>query len=182
MNELHVPFLQSYWVVPGQFLAGCYPGSEDAAEADKQLKALLDHGLRSFIDLMEPEEKTWHGNHFEPYARKLKALADGRGIETAFYRYGIEDFGVPARELMTRILDAVDRSIEENRPAYVHCRGGIGRTGMVVGCYLARHGYASGEGVLTMIHDLRRLTPDRHVTSPEVHVQREMVQSWSRGK
>lgn len=24
-----VPFNRSYWVVPGKFLAGCYPGSED---------------------------------------------------------------------------------------------------------------------------------------------------------
>ena len=26
---------------------------------------------------------------------------------------------------------------------YVHCRGGIGRTGTTIGCYLARHGFAS---------------------------------------
>lgn len=181
MIELHVPFVQSYWVIPDKFLAGCYPGSEDPAKADKRFNALLENGLRSFIDLMQPEE-AWLGNRFEPYAAKLKALADGRGIETVFYRYGIEDFGVPPRKLMTRILDAVDRSIQENRPVYLHCRGGIGRTGTVVGCYLARHGYASGEDALTMIHDLRRLTPDDHVTSPEVSQQREMVRSWSKGR
>ncbi len=179
---MDVPFPNSYWVTLGQFLAGCYPGSEDPAEADKRLKALLDHGLRTFIDLMEPWEVDWSGRPFVPYAPMLKATADNMGIETAFYRYGIKDLGVPPRDLMILILDCIDGSIEGNRPVYVHCRGGIGRTGTVVGCYLARHGYASGQDVLAMIHDLRRLTPDRHVTSPEAPDQKEMVRSWKNGE
>jgi protein tyrosine/serine phosphatase len=179
---LDVPFPHSYWVIPGRFQAGCYPGSEDPVEADKRLKALLDHGLRTFIDLMEPWEVNLSGRPFVPYAPRLKAIADNRGIECSFYRYGIKDLEVPPRELMILSLDCIDRSIGGNRPVYVHCRGGIGRTGTVVGCYLARHGYASGQDVLTMIHDLRRLTPDRHVTSPETPEQREMVRFWKNGQ
>lgn len=30
---LTVPFARSYWIVPGQFLAGCYPGFRDKKEA-----------------------------------------------------------------------------------------------------------------------------------------------------
>jgi hypothetical protein len=179
---LSVPFQRSYWVIPGKFLAGYYPGSQDPAEAHKRLKALLDHGLRSFIDLMEPWEVNWRGKPFVPYAPRLKAMADDLGIETDFYRYGIRDLEVPARELMTLILDAIDKSIENGRLVYVHCRGGIGRTGTVVGCYLQRHGHAAAQDVLKMIHDLRRSTPDGHVTSPETHEQRQMVRSWKKGE
>jgi hypothetical protein len=55
-KERSVPFPHCYWVIPGRFLARRYPGSEDLAEADKRLKALLDHGLRTFMDLAEPWE------------------------------------------------------------------------------------------------------------------------------
>jgi protein tyrosine/serine phosphatase len=179
---LDVPFPHSYWVVPGKFLAGCYPGSEDPTEVERRFKAFLDHGLRTFIDLMEPWERNWSEMPSEPYPPALKDMADSMGIETVFYRFGIEDFGLPSEELMVRILDVIDRSIDENRPVYVHCRGGIGRSGTVVGCYLARHGYASGEDVLRMINDLRRFTPASYMRSPEASEQREMVRSWRKGK
>jgi len=178
---LDVPFPHSYWVIPGKFLAGCYPGSEDPAEAEKRFTAFLDYGLRTFIDLMQPWEMNWGEMPFVPYPPALKAIADSMGIETVFYRFGIEDFGLPSEELMIRILDVIDRSIDENRPVYVHCRGGIGRTGTVVGCYLVRHGYASGEDVLRMIQDLRRFTPASYMRSPEASGQREMVRFWREG-
>jgi predicted protein tyrosine phosphatase len=144
--------------------------------------SLLEHGLRTFIDLMEPREVNWSGTPFIPYARRLKETADDLGIETTYYRYGIKDLGVPSRELMILILDGIDSPIEGNRPVYVHCRGGIGRTGTVVGCYLVRHGYASGRDALERIHDLRRFSPDRHVRSPETPEQRDMVRSWKKGE
>jgi hypothetical protein len=177
------PFPHSYWVIPGKFLAGGYPGSEDPAEADKRSKALLDHGARTFIDLMEPWEVNWDGKRLAPYAPELKAIADDMGIETAFYRYGVKNLGVPSRELMILILDCIDTSLAGSRPVYVHCRGRIGRTGTVAGCYLVRHGYASGRDAFPMIHTpLKRFAPDRHVTSPETQEQREMFRSWKEGE
>jgi hypothetical protein len=44
-KERSFPFPHCYWVIPGRFLARRYPGSEDLAEADKRLKALLDTNL-----------------------------------------------------------------------------------------------------------------------------------------
>ena len=63
-----VPFNRSYWVVPGKFLAGCYPGSENKDEVHLKLKGLLDHGIRHVIDLMEPGELNWSQKPFRPYA------------------------------------------------------------------------------------------------------------------
>jgi protein-tyrosine phosphatase len=37
-------------------------------------------------------------------------------------------------ELMTTILDAIDESMTAGKPVYVHCWGGMGRTGTVIGC------------------------------------------------
>ena len=40
---LKVPFNRSYWVVPGKLLAGCYPGSEDPIEEERNLKGLINN-------------------------------------------------------------------------------------------------------------------------------------------
>jgi len=61
-------------------------------------------------------------------------------------------------------------------------KGGRGRTGTVVGCFLARHGYASGHGILKLIQELRRDTEDHDRPSPETSQQIEMVVSWVEGE
>jgi len=60
---------------------------------------------------------------------------------------------------MIRILDQIDRGMEQNPAVYLHCWGGRGRTGTVVGCYLARHGMAVGEAALDLLGELRQNEP-----------------------
>ena len=83
---------------------------------------------------------------------------------------------------MKKLLDLIDRSIENNQPVYLHCFGGLGRTGTVVGCYLARHGTGSGKNVLDIIKALRRNTATHHLASPETAEQIELVCSWRQGE
>jgi protein-tyrosine phosphatase len=79
---------------------------------------------------------------------------------------------------MRNILDEIDTAISQNKSVYVHCWGGKGRTGTVVGCYLARHGYAQGQAVLDLIEKLRYNDPEVSRPSPETRQQREMVTTW----
>jgi protein-tyrosine phosphatase len=60
---------------------------------------------------------------------------------------------------------------------YVHCFGGIGRTGTVIGCYLTRHGMTPHEA-LKAIERWRRGTPDGCWSSPETGQQTAFVLSW----
>jgi hypothetical protein len=64
------------------------------------------------------------------------------------------------------------------RPVYVHCWGGKGRTGTVVGCYLVRHGIAEGEAALKAIQKMRRNDPKAHEPSPETREQCDFVLRW----
>jgi protein-tyrosine phosphatase len=82
---------------------------------------------------------------------------------------------------MPRILDDVESAIEDGGVPYVHCWGGIGRTGTVVGCWLVRHGLDAGDPI-GRIAELRRDVSDSFVTSPQTSAQRAMVSAWKRGR
>ena len=71
----------------------------------------------------------------------------------------IHDVSTPTQAQMARILDAIDAALAVGHAVYLHCYGGIGRTGTVVGCYLVRHGM-DGEEALAEIARLRQGTPD----------------------
>ncbi|HOG46265.1 MAG TPA: protein phosphatase [Anaerolineae bacterium] len=173
------PFDRSYWVVPGRFLAGYFPGDKDRAAAEAKLRRLLDCGIRCIINLMREYELDDDGLPFAPYDGEFRRLAAERGVAVTCLRMPIRDLHIPTRETMRQILDAVDECIAAGRPVYVHCWGGVGRTGTVVGCWLARHGLATGDAVLTRIDQLRQGDVGRRARpSPETEVQRQFVRSW----
>lgn len=179
MNENQnrdMPFPRCYWVVPG-LMAGCYPGADDEEMARKKLQGLLDAGIRHLINLMEPNEANWDGRPLVPYENQMTELADAMGVTVGFNRMPIKDMSIPSKAHMERILDLIDRCMQDDKPVYIHCWGGRGRTGTVVGCYLVRHGY-SGQKGLDLVQDLRQNTEDCGEASPETPEQRDMVLSW----
>jgi len=125
------PIPNSYWVEPGRLLAGEYPGSMSRAEALNRVQALLRAGVNSFIDLTEARE-------LPPYDVLLPR--DGQA-PVLHQRMPIPDHGLPdSPQVMAEILDAIAAQIAAGRCVYVHCRAGIGRTGMTIGCHLTRGG------------------------------------------
>ena len=179
----NLPFDRCYWVVPGKLLAGYYPGDPDHDGTVSKLGALLNTGIRTFIDLTEETEFNHWGIGLVPYESELKQVADDKAIPgVSYFRMPIPDLGVRTKEMMREILDRIDREMENNRPVYVHCLGGIGRTGTIVGCWLARHGVASGEAVLDRIAELRCNDPSAEVPSPETRQQRSFVRNWKAGE
>ena len=165
--HVDVPIRDSYWVTES-LLAGEYPGAADPEEAARRLHAFARHGITLFVDLTHP------GDPLEPYAR----LLDGGATRVA---HPIVDLGTTTIPHMTRILDDVDATIERGGTAYVHCWGGIGRTGTVVGCWLMRHGLEGGDPI-RRIADLRRDVSDASVASPQTSAQRTMIRTWKRGR
>ncbi len=144
------PIPDSYWVERGRLLAGAYPG--------ERLARFSEVGVTVFLDLTEEGE---YG--VAPYAPLL-----GDGIRAV--RVPVRDHSHPSRAEMARILDLLDELLAAEEVVYLHCLGGIGRTGTVVGCHLVRHGM-SGEEALDTIARLRGVPPE----TPE---QRRFVLDW----
>ena len=173
-----VPYSRSYWVVPEKLMAGCYPGSDNKDDAHQKLNGLLDHGIHHVINLMEVDEIDHSGYRFISYEERMTAIAEQMGCMVSFDRMSIRDMWIPTRIEMCQILDRIDDCIENNKPVYVHCWGGRGRTGTVVGCYLARHGIAEDRKILGLIQKMRKDTEDSQLRSPETTQQEDMILSW----
>lgn len=169
---------RAYWVISGKFMAGAYPGSKNVAKALMKGRKFLECGIRHVINLMEPHEVDHSGESFVSYEELFSSLAQEKPTLVSFSRFPIRDLDVPIPETMKSMLDEIDRSIAARRPVYVHCWGGRGRTGTVVGCYLVRHGLG-GEEALHRIRELRSNLPDAHIPSPETETQRQMVRRWT---
>ncbi len=93
---------------------------------------------RVFLDLTEPDEVV----DLEPYLPLAQALARSLAPDLAYHRMPIPDMQIPSISVMQQALNIIDRALADQRAIYIHCWGGIGRTGTVVGCYLVRHGMA----------------------------------------
>lgn len=168
-----VPFTTTYWVIPGQLLAGDHPYSKDDALTRTRLDRFRDIGLNIFIDLT-------HQGDAPSYKEIGKNAYEQTLTHFEYHRMAIVDFGCPSAGFMKKILNLIDASIEKKLNVYLHCRGGIGRTGTVVGCYLVRHGLA-GDEAIRKIEQLRRGTLDWHHASPETSEQRNLIKNWKIG-
>lgn len=74
-GEYEVPFERSYWVIPGIFLAGYYPGDRKPEQEYMKLKGLVKAGIRCMVNLMEEEELNHIGQIFKPYESVLVDIA-----------------------------------------------------------------------------------------------------------
>ena len=166
------PIPESYWVTPGRFLAGQYPGGFERDKVRLRMDKFLEAGLDTFLDLTNP-------NELPPYESILNEQARLYEKNVRHLRFSITDFGLPSRNGMTATLDALDAAIHEGRNIYLHCWAGVGRTGTVVGCYLVRHGM-SGAQALAQLAEWWKTDPrrDRFKRSPETDEQVKFILDW----
>jgi protein-tyrosine phosphatase len=162
---IHKPIENSYWVVPGRFLSGEYPRGIDEEYSRVKINALANAGITVFIDLTD------NNDNLLPYSYLL---------ETAIHmRFPIRDVSIPAStDVTAAILDTIDHHIEQGGMVYLHCWGGIGRTGVIVGCWLARHGF-QGEAALVRLRELWKHCPKSvYRLSPETEEQEQYIVAW----
>jgi hypothetical protein len=171
-DDAPVPIENCYWVLRGKLLAGGYPGAHSSREARERLGRFFEIGVSAFIDLTYPGEFG-----IKPYEPFLLESTENGGPTSVYRRFPVGDMRVPVPEVMSRILDAVDEALDASRIVYLHCYGGLGRTGTAVGCFLVRHGM-SGDQALAELRELRRGTPHSFLDSPQTPEQAEMILGW----
>ncbi len=181
--------------MPQRLIAGEYPGSLmslrprrtvrtifDAALAllirgprgfkgnRRKLRSLIEAGTTLFLDLTQEGDLPSYEHLLREEARQL-------GASVEYRRVPVKDQSTATTDQMAEALDAIDRAVDSGGTVYVHCMRGIGRTGMVVGCYLVRQGM-TGEQALDEIRNLRKGILNSWAGSPETDAQKRMVLEW----
>lgn len=109
--------------------------------------------------------------YYNPYPLKVLFSAE---LEDLYFGYGPED---PEREerLVREATNVIRRKMDEGEGIVVHCMGGIGRTGTVLGCVLRDLGFLADE-VLNYLDEINMLRG--FGGWPETEWQEEMVRKY----
>lgn len=173
-NHSPKPFPGCYWLLPGKLLAGELPVASGPQLLTQKIEALLDVGIQVFINLIQEKR-------FE-YGEILQNVADRRGKEIEYIKYPIKDMYVPSISVVKEILNTIDQRIDANKPVYFHCYIGVGRTGVIAGCWLARHNQIKEKGVLDLLWKIRKEQDHKiNYDSPQSYEQIKMVRNWKLG-
>ena len=173
MADVQKPPLNAYWVEPGRLMAGEYPASSSGPKTRSNIGWLLANGVDCFVDLTEKGE---YG--LKSYRKILDEESRKYEKTIEYIRREIRDMSVPTTTEMMDTLDAIEEYLDTGQTVYIHCYGGKGRTGTVIGCWLVRGGW-SGYNALNRITDLRQNLLNSAAASPETTEQREMVLNWN---
>jgi protein-tyrosine phosphatase len=147
-------------IEPGRLIAGRHPCAWGAENARLEVRELVNAGVTLFLDLT-------HEGELEPYVSLVATPA-------RYLNLPIRDFSVPTREGLVATLDEIDAELTAGGVVYVHCWAGCGRTGVVVGSWLVRHGTEPDEA-------LRRIADARGLGCPQTLEQRTFVLTWQKG-
>jgi len=138
-------------------------GGEDLHD---ELAALRRAGVDTVVSLLEAHE-----------VRELELQAEAnlcREHGIAFIALPIKDRGVPAsQQAVSNVLAHLHAELCAGRSVAVHCRAGIGRTGLVAGCLLHLLGVPRNE-------IFQALSSARGVTVPDTAEQVEWVEAFAR--
>ena len=174
MNQRRKLPLNTYRVHE-HLIAGDYPGVKVNNRQHRPFFKYLEHlGVSCFIDLTEHGESdpANPNRHMERYDGQLSS-----GVR--YFRMPIRDVSIPTVAEMQEILDLIDAELRAGRTVYVHCRGGVGRTGTVIGCHISRRNGMSGHDAMDVLQEAWATCGKAHYRmSPETQEQCHFVYDW----
>jgi len=122
-------------------------------------------GIAAVLTLLEPQEEE------DLDLRGESAEVRKQGLD--FSSYPIPDRQVPASEAkLAQVLEELDRKLSSGKNVLVHCRQGVGRSGLVAACLLVKRGISPGAAV-------EKISAARGVAVPETEEQREWIDHYA---
>jgi len=167
---------QHYSIEPNRLYAGEYPGDRNPNIARSKILSLVNLGISTFIDLTSSHDQ------MEPYENVLADLEKETGRRLRRISLPVPDMRVPdSAETMETIMKEVRDSLVSDPAVYIHCWGGIGRTGTVVGCWLRECGLEA-EDALKRVQQLYSNHMPKvliHPESPQTREQKDYIRNWN---
>jgi hypothetical protein len=168
------PISECYWVEPGRVLAGEHPGHWDETLARRRLTGLLDAGITAFIDLSAP------GDVVRPYLAQLEKVCGDRGVVIDYISHPLPDGLLPDEpDEIAAVLRSIHAAVAQGERVYVHCSDGVGRTGMIVGCWLVERGFDPEDALDELARRYATMNKAKtHRVTPSTREQAEWVENW----
>ena len=166
-----MPTSENYWVIKNILMAGSYPLRN--TKSNNRIRAsVLKQKFDVFINLMQEDEKDHDGEYFEDYKSFIN-------YDATIIRMPIKDMDIPTPFQTMKLIKTIDRFINDNKKIYLHCWGGLGRTGTIVGCYLIEKKLANKSNVFSKINELKANSILAKFNSPQTEEQKEFIINWS---
>ena len=166
-SDIEVPCRESYLLM-GAVYAGEYPGAKEENASKLKVAQLYRFGVRHFVDLTEEGELC-------PYESLLPS-------DATHYRFPIKDVSVPTDvEAVHRLLHKIDEWEKTGGYVYIHCWGGVGRTGTIAACYLLHKMVLpdAAQALKMMRARFATMPKSKHKVSPETQAQVAFVHQFA---
>ncbi len=169
LNLSYKPTGYSYRVAPNVW-AGEYPVWDwDSRAGMRQLRLFLDFGINAFVDLTESGEMPPYAEHLPPNITRFACPIPNREVPQTI-------------EIVENLFKQIQVLFAEKPTTnlYIHCLGGVGRTGTIVACYYIYFEHLSFEEALEKMRTHYAYHErSMWIDSPETQQQIDFIKAFS---
>nr|XP_033483554.1 protein tyrosine phosphatase domain-containing protein 1 isoform X1 [Epinephelus lanceolatus] len=169
-EEQAVKGLYSSWITDN-LLAMARPSTE-IIEKYNIIEQFQRCGLKTIINLQRPGEHASCGNPLEQESGFTYRPETFMEAGVYYYNFGWKDYGVASLTTILDMVKVMSFAVQEGKMA-VHCHAGLGRTGVLLACYLVFTSRMSADQAILFVRAKR---PNSIQTRGQLLCVREFAQ------